>query len=272
MPDKEQVLRLVDADTAVQTRIREQLLAQIRQRVAQFTGWYDAAQVTAFSTAIGNLVLAGERQAAAATAAYTARSATALGFDILRTVAVDLPGTPLRQGVTSMGQVYSRLASTVRYEVSQGSALRDAVDTAVNRADAMVQTDLQLARRFTSRSTLQRTNAHRYRRIIRPEASESGTCGLCAVAADRVYSKSVLMPIHDRCKCTVLPAGDAQEFALDLNRDELERVYGATGVSRDFGATYAENLLNVRVRVVEHGELGPVLVNANHRTRILDAA
>lgn len=272
MPDKDAVRRLIDAETVRQAAIRDRAVQAVREHLLRFEGWYDPILVARFSASIGNIVAAASTAAAATTAAYTARSATALGFDILRTVTADPITGPLRLGVDSWEQVYSRLAGAVRYDVSQGLSMVDAIERVVNRADAMVQTDLQLARRRQNSRTLRGTNARRYRRIIRPEASQSGTCGLCAVAADRTYRVSQLMPIHDRCKCTSLPDNEAQGFTFDLNEDELERIYGSTGVSREFGATYAENLLNVRVNVVNHGELGPVLVNANHRTRILPTA
>lgn len=272
MADKDELRRLIDAETVVQGRIRDRAVLSVQAQIARFTGWYNPELVAQLAATIGEIVAAASRQAASTTAAYTARSATALGFDIIRTVTADPITGPLRLGVDNWESVYSRLAAAVRYEVSTGVSVEDAIEHVMNRADAMVQTDLQLARRQQSSRTLRSTNARRYRRIIRPEASESGTCGLCAVAADRTYRVSNLMPIHTRCKCTSLPVNEAQDFALDLNDDELESIYGATGVSRGFGATYAENLLNVRVKVVQHGELGPVLVNAKHRTRILDAA
>lgn len=96
------------------------------------------------------------------------------------------------------------------------------------------------------------------RRIIHPELSRSGSCGMCVIAADRVYKKFVLQPIHERCKCETLPIigpiGGPGDPGLRLNRDDLDLFYEAAG-----GNT-AKVLKDVRFSVEPGGELGPVLV------------
>jgi hypothetical protein len=92
-----------------------------------------------------------------------------------------------------------------------------------------------------------------YRRVIHPEFSKTGTCGLCVVASSRFYTKSELMPLHDKCKCTISPITKTQDLGLRLNDADLARIYEAAG------STYAEDLKRITVQVREHGELGPIL-------------
>ena len=49
---------------------------------------------------------------------------------------------------------------------------------------------------------------------------------------------------------------------FDLNRDDLDRIY------KEAGGTGAEALRTIDVGVIEHGELGPILVNLKYKNRI----
>ena len=100
-----------------------------------------------------------------------------------------------------------------------------------------------------------------YRRILHPEFSQTGPCGLCIVAADRFYSKAELMPLHGNCKCTISPVTKAQDFGLRLNADDLARIYAAAG------STYAEDLKRITVQVRQNGELGPILTRKGEHFR-----
>lgn len=66
-----------------------------------------------------------------------------------------------------------------------------------------------------------------YRRIIHPEKSKGGVCGLCVAAADRWYTRKNLKPLHDRCKCDVLPITTESDPGFDLNSADLAAAYGA---------------------------------------------
>jgi hypothetical protein len=92
-----------------------------------------------------------------------------------------------------------------------------------------------------------------YRRVIRPELSNEGSCGLCVVAADRIYYKDDLFPLHARCNCGVLPVTDDNDPGLELNREDFARLYSAAG------GTAGAKLKRVRIAVQEHGEIGAVL-------------
>jgi hypothetical protein len=93
-----------------------------------------------------------------------------------------------------------------------------------------------------------------YRRVIHPELSRSGTCGLCIVAAQRVYHSSDLLPLHGAtCNCDTLAITKSYDPGLHLNDADLKQLYA------EAGSTAAAALQNTRYTVHEHGELGPVL-------------
>jgi hypothetical protein len=105
-----------------------------------------------------------------------------------------------------------------------------------------------------------------YRRILRPYLSEGGSCGLCIAAADRIYKREDLLPIHAKCKCITLPVTKAADPGLKLNTDDLAQLY------TDAGGTSRAKLKRTRYRIEEHGELGPVLVRQGQGFRTADQA
>jgi len=97
-----------------------------------------------------------------------------------------------------------------------------------------------------------------FRRVIRPELSMHGSCGLCVVAATNWYTYERLKPIHHLCKCVTVPVTKDADPGFRWNQEDLRRnldeIYGGAG-----GSTYGKDLKRVRVKISEHGELGPVL-------------
>ncbi len=159
-------------------------------------------------------------------------------------------------------EVYGRAADTYRYRViAHGDSPEAAAQKARVRVAAAAATDVTLAVREQYRAAFDQDYVIGYRRILRPELSETGPCGLCVVAADRKYRRGDLLPLHDRCCCDVLPILEGMDPGLRLNSQDLRALYDAAG------STSAGDLLNIRVALAEHGELGPVLVNAEQRHR-----
>lgn len=68
-----------------------------------------------------------------------------------------------------------------------------------------------------------------YRRVVHPELSKGGSCGLCLVASTRMYSRPDLKPVHDRCHCEVLPVTREHDPGDSLNRIDLGDLYDAAG-------------------------------------------
>jgi hypothetical protein len=157
---------------------------------------------------------------------------------------------------------YGRVADGFRYNVvARGDSLAAAQGKARVRIESAAATDITLAVREQYRESFDRERVQGWRRILRPELSEHGPCGLCVVAADRVYRKQDLQPIHDRCVCDVLPIVDGLDPGIRLNADDLRRLYQAAG------GTGGAGLKAIRVALAEHGELGPVLVDADQHHR-----
>lgn len=175
--------------------------------------------------------------------------------------------TPAAKAVAA-GDPYGRVADGYRYDVVAGGATEDdARRKALVRVEAVAATDVTIAVREQVRKTLGKINDIRgYRRVLRPELSQSGPCGLCVVAATRVYKTGDLLPIHGRCVCETLPIIGELDPGLFLNQSDLDKIYNAAG-STGGGKRQGGALKKIRVALVENGELGPVLVDADQRYR-----
>ncbi|MBU8830839.1 hypothetical protein [Mycolicibacterium goodii] len=158
--------------------------------------------------------------------------------------------------------VFNRPARTLRALEAEGATRMVADQAARERIDRIVDDNVMLAQRFAEAETLQSAvNLDKpaqivigYRRVIHPEMSRTGVCGLCIAAADQRYKIGTLLPIHANCKCTVAPITLDHDPADDVNAADLRRLYELSG-----GTSSAE-LKRVRYQVDQHGELGPTLV------------
>lgn len=157
---------------------------------------------------------------------------------------------------------------------------------AMERMERVVADDLQRAADKAHVDMLGKKNVWLgYRRVIHPELSESGTCGLCVAASTRVYSKKMLAPMHSHCKCTTIGVSSSSDIgrqinqndadaafsllvedeggdvsALPFTRDELDSLYA------DAGSTAAGDLTKVSLDV-DYNELGPVVAWSRERVR-----
>lgn len=99
-----------------------------------------------------------------------------------------------------------------------------------------------------------------YRRVVHPERNESGqSCGLCVVASTRIYKKSNLRPIHDNCKCEVVPVTLTNDPGDSLNRLDLGDLYEAA----------ANSNTNAALKRVRVNSSGTVVVRRNPRKSTL---
>lgn len=163
-------------------------------------------------------------------------------------------------------EVYGRLADHYRFLVSShAKSEAEALKVITQRGEIMADTDIALADRaqvnafFTQRKP---KSAVGYRRVLHPElGSGDPPCGLCVVAANQVYRYEELMPLHARCRCTVAAVGSVDDPGLQINKDDLTKIYETAK------GTGAKQLKTVRIEINEHGELGPVLTYASQRFR-----
>ena len=182
--------------------------------------------------------------------------------EVMRTIAgidrsvaaAQIPRYGLRKGIDPVDE-WVRLGVQYRYERSVGAPHENAIKKVLDRADVMSQYDINLANRIQwFESMLHSPLAVGYRRVVRPYLSDGGTCGMCLVAADRVYSRHTLLPIHARCKCTVVPVlRTGEDIGSSLNNLDLGDLY------EQAGGQQAESLKRTRYKIVDHGELGPQL-------------
>ena len=130
------------------------------------------------------------------------------------------------------------------------------------RMERMVNDDMAIASRQGNQDAMLAAPAGSitaYRRVIHPEMSETGVCGLCVAASDRVYRVKELMPIHNLCKCDVAPIIRGQDPGSQINEEDLATMYEEAGMS-----TAKQDLINQKYKVFNHPELGPVLRNQKH--------
>lgn len=159
-------------------------------------------------------------------------------------------------------EVYGRIADGYRYQTTMvGDSPDKAQAKAAVRIAAVAETDVTLAVRAQYQKTMGAQGATGWRRILHPELSQTGPCGLCVVAADRVYNSEDLLPLHSRCVCEVLPVYAGVDPGMTLNGDDLAAIYEAAG-----GNT-REQLRRISVVLTEHGELGPILVHGEQHYR-----
>lgn len=249
------LLALVDAHAAGRDAIARQVLARVAAAFGGFDGWYSDRLVAEVAAEAYAAILSGQKTLAALTDTYLARSATIIAGRSVNPVGVALQ-FPLR-GIPG-DQELSRVAAEYRYLTSRGASKDQALTGAMGRAKRMSEADLTQAFTEQSKRFMVGRKVDGFRRIVHPELARTGSCGLCFVAADREYRRADLMPVHNSCHCGVLPIIDGNDPGQDL----------------DIGAVYSEadstdgrELKKVRVKVVEHSELGPQLTFANRKTR-----
>jgi hypothetical protein len=275
---------LVAAQAANRTNLTRQATAMAIQAARSFHHWYETDAITEWATKLAGRIEALQRNQAQATDAYLARAVSQLIGKRVRPVGrVEVTG--LREGITHAG-TYGRAADVYRWRQSQvdqfaskladadirsstpilsGVELRlpdfeDPVEAAAQRIAAVADLDMQLADRAQSHRFLtdhaEQLNITGQRRVIHPELSKGGTCGLCIAAAQRVYHPGELRAVHGHCECTTLPIVDGRDPGAGLNGLDLKTLYGNAGNS-----TSAAALKRTRYKVDEHGELGPVLTD-----------
>lgn len=287
---------LIEAQSQVRDQQSKLAQAGVRRAFDAITDWRDPKQTRRAVTAAVKVVQSAQRRTATVTDGYMARSTSAitgrrtdtvgaidvrslrrrLPQDVLETLAAgrtpsaaQLNTAQRKVSAVPAEEVYGRIADHVRFiTVSKGIGADRAHIEGLRRAAAVADMDVALADRAQAQKFLTERKPGKvvgYRRILHPElGSGAPPCGLCVVASTRLYHIEDLMPLHSRCRCTVLAAMADYDPGDSLNKDDLRAIYAAAG-----GNT-GPQLKTVRVAYQEHGELGPVLVNADQNFRDLN--
>lgn len=263
--DTDRLARATDQHAVTREGILAQLVRALLGLWRPFNGWYDPNLVAGQAARSAELVAGAQKQTRLLERSYLSsvlRDVDALPRD-LPPVVDNYP----RSGVSPV-EVYERPAKQYRYARSKGYTEEEARLLAEDRLAELAETDVKLIERDEARKVYKAApKVIGYRRVIHPELSRSGTCGLCAVAATQFYTTDDLLPLHyPSCNCDTLPITKGDDPGFRLNRSELDAVYAAAG------STAAEDLVNTRITVNEHGELGPVLVKQGDHFRTPEEA
>ncbi len=268
MPSLAQYEATVEAYAEAQAELLEAVLSLLMALWAPFQGWNNP-QLRAARVA---------EAVARASAAYehAARLGHAFMREQLRQAGVDVDDLPDLEDIyprsnVDITTVFNRPVNDALRELERnypdvfengGELPEDVQKLMRDRYSIMLNDDLQRAASNEGLRLLKAApGAVGYRRVLHPELSRTGPCGLCVVAATRFYKKNELWSMHGRCVCGIAPIVEGYDPGLDLNNDELKALYDAAG------STYAEDLKRIRVVIREHGELGPILVREGHHFR-----
>lgn len=189
-------------------------------------GNVDGPAAARFGGAAARLGLSTRVTTANLTAAYLARQVALLaGVDPDAPVVIDpadLATPVLRSGVTDEN-LWARPVARTRGVLAEGEWWSVAMRHGEAAAREVIVTDIALAQRTATRRSLTASGlVAGYRRVL-----TGRNCKLCTAAADRVYHKADLMPIHTNCDCRVSavvgaadPGGARNRAVIDLRAVE----------------------------------------------------
>lgn len=242
----------LDQHAAAAAQIEAAAAAAAQATWLGFTAWYSTAAVAAVAAEAARLSTASQQVIVGAAQSYIANVAAALrGTPVTIPRTPDLP--PVRGESSPLTLVHTRPAEAFKKAFATGHSYEESVNIALDRAAKLQVDDLSLAERAAAQALLSELGITQFRRVVRPELSKTGTCGLCIAASDQLYDTAVLMPMHSNCKCKIMPVVDGVDPGNSLNNLDLGALY------EDAGSTRAADLKATRYQVNEHGEYGPVL-------------
>lgn len=244
-------------------RVEEAAVTSTRSLWQSFTGWYAGAAVAGAALAQAEVSEAAQEAAVGILSEYVAEVFQAMTGARTNVPRFGVPGA--RAGAGSLVDIYGRVAEVYRNTFAKTADPTVSLERALLRATDLMTADIMLAGRLAQSETMKRLGVTQYRRLIRPELSATGTCGLCIAAADRIYKTGDLLPMHERCKCLTIPVIDGQDPGRGLNAEDIRKAYAEAAALA--GGTGKSKLSNVRFAVNDHGELGPVLTREGDNFR-----
>lgn len=248
------VVSLADRQAIARDRIAAGTLTLISRQWTPVTDPRDPEVVEAVSRAVLRLVQGGQAATANSTAAYLRGVLGQLSSRHVAYVAGGIVLAASLRGLQDPAQAYWRAFEQWRYQRSLGVPDDVAKTRGLRRLLLMADQDLSMSMRTAAQQVFEGAeDVIGYRRLVRPEQSRGGPCGLCLAASDRVYRTGDLLPLHGRCCCDVMPKTRKHDPGQELNAADLGQLYETAG------STTGPDLKAVRVTVHHHGELGPQL-------------
>lgn len=249
----------VAAYAAQADALKESTAAATEAAWLSFEEWYNPVLVAAMAREMAGLSTAAQDTVAGLAAEYMTQTVGAIGGIVIpqpRNIA-----SPIRNGV-DLRLVHHRPAEAYKKAIATGSDHAEALVKAGIRAKGLAFTDLSLQARNAQQAILNLAGITTFRRVIRPELSKTGTCGMCIVAADQVYNSGDLMPLHPpSCNCAVMPIIGDNDPGRQMNREDLDQLYA------DAGSNRFDDLARTRYTVNQHGEFGPTLTKTGDNFR-----
>lgn len=179
-------------------------------------------------------------------------------------------GAAVRNGVP-LTDVYGRPSITARTALANGRPWEEAMQAGSRRAVTAAETDIALTNRSSAQEAMENRNVRFYRRTL-----TGRSCVFCATASTQRYKRGDLMPIHPRCDCGVAPIfrdGDPgrvlnQEILREIKRGDVPNYWNQKGFVEETDDGFIFEIGGRRTviqsKTVQHGELGPLLVDKRH--------
>lgn len=213
------------AHIEAERRLRESVRQEIT-RIWNGLPGHDRVNLDQWLSEVVPMVEAAQRSSVNLTQAYLARSRET------QPVALDpllLVGAAARNG-TKPEEVYTRPFVTLWSELKEGKLWNEAAAMGLDRATSSAATDVQLS----MRETLTRVGEVESRIVGYERVADSGACAFCQEVDGAFLLSGEPMPLHSGCGC---------------------------GVEAIEGERRVPSPLPDGVAIVQHGELGPVLVS-----------
>lgn len=239
------LIRLADQNIIAVQRVTDAVTDFVTRSWWAMSDYHSADQ---FVATVVPHILGGQVQIANLTDAYMASLMSEITGAHVAPIGLPVDKVSDLRNQVTLAQAYERPLTQVWFRQSQGMEFPDALKMGLQRAQAMVSLDMQLARTHASSIILQQTEGVTgYQRVL----SGSENCKICEQAAKTHYSVDRLMPIHSKCDCTTSPIiNDRAPLATSTNKQRST----ASHSDMEFRGPVTD------VRVEDHQELGPMLL------------
>lgn len=139
--------------------------------------------------------------------------------------------------------VYARPSVSARVAISAGKNFLQAMAAGRTRATVLAHTDVTLSYR---QAAVSHAESPRSRIVGWRRLPDGNACRFCLLLSTRRYRVKELMPIHNRCNCSVMPIIGSRDPGAVIDRDLLAKL-------KSDGS---------KPKVVSHSELGPTIERA----------